>query len=125
MIITVIFNLFFINFIFNIFTSFLFLRFTHNTSYFLRILLSSINFLRHSDISLILSEGKNHICVNGLLLYFSKQILFILVNIVFSPYCSLYEAEIYLKIVLTLFSKLNFVFAFFNPNRVKLILFLC
>ena len=55
------------------------------TSYFLSILSSFINFSKHNDISLILSEGKNHICVNGFLVSISEQILFILEKIVFSP----------------------------------------
>ena len=99
--------------------SFLLERLIQSTSYFLSIKSSSINFLRHSDISLILSEGKNHIWVNGLRVSFSEQTLLILVNIVFSPSSSFWEPEIYLNIILTSFSKLNFVFVLFNPKRVS------
>jgi hypothetical protein len=60
----------------------------------------------------MLSDGKNHICVNGILVSSSEHILFIRVKIVFSPSSSLLDPDIYLNMVLTSVENLNLVLFF-------------
>ena len=85
----------------------LFLRLIHNTLYFLRTLSSFISCSKHFEISLILSLGRNQICVKGVRVSLSEHIFKIRENIDLSPFLkstSLFEPDIKRKMVLTSFS---------------------
>ncbi len=85
----------------------LFLRLIHNTLYFLRILSSFISSSKHFEISLILSLGRNQICVKGVRVSLSEHIFKIRENIDLSPFLkstSLFEPEIKRNTVFTSFS---------------------